>query len=111
MKNFKKHIAEEVSADGHDFSNDVSDPNTISRINAFLGAMSGIEHLVPEHAMGKLRERLGRLGLSFGEIQMSEDGGKCLCLLHNLVEEQVKMRMVMILMMMVSLTKLRVDYH
>jgi hypothetical protein len=76
MKNFKKHIAEEVSADGHDFSNDVSDPNTISRINAFLGAMSGIEHLVPEHAMGKLRERLGRLGLSFGEIQMSEDGGK-----------------------------------
>ena len=76
MKNFKKHIAEEVSADGHDFSNDVSDPNTISRINAFLGAMGQIEHLVPEHALGKLRERLSRLGLTFGEVAMNEDGGK-----------------------------------
>lgn len=75
MKNFKKHIAEEVSADGHDFSNDVSDPNTVKRINAFLGAMSGIEHLIPEHALGKLRERLSRLGLSFGEVSLSEDGG------------------------------------
>tara|TARA_A200000159_G_C7212887_1_gene292803 strand:+ start:66 stop:461 length:396 start_codon:yes stop_codon:yes gene_type:complete len=76
MKNFKNHIAEEVSADGSDFSKDVSDPNTIKRINAFLGAMGGIEHLVPEHAMNKLRERLGRLGLSFGEVSMNEDGGK-----------------------------------
>ena len=39
MKNFKNHIAEEVSADGHDFHNDVANPKTIERINAFLGAM------------------------------------------------------------------------
>ena len=76
MKNFKKHIAEEVSADGHDFHNDVANPKTIERINAFLGAMGQIEHLVPEHALGKLRERLSRLGLTFGEVAMTEDGGK-----------------------------------
>ena len=76
MKNFKQHIVEDVAADGADFSNDVSDPNTITRINAFLGAMGGIEHLIPEHAMNKLRERLSRLGLTFGEVSMNEEGGK-----------------------------------
>ena len=76
MKNFKNHIAEEVSADGHDFHNDVANPKTIERINAFLGAMGQIEHLVPEHALGKLRERLGRLGLSFGDVELAEGGSK-----------------------------------
>jgi|TARA_R100000951_G_scaffold18272_1_gene14630 hypothetical protein len=76
MKNFKNHIAEDTAVDGADFSNEMANPKTVERINAFLGAMGQIEHLVPEHALGKLRERLSRLGLTFGEVAMNEDGGK-----------------------------------
>ena len=38
--------------------------------------MGGIEYLIPEHAMNKIRERLGRLSISFGDVDLSEDGGK-----------------------------------
>ena len=80
MKNFNKFIVEKATdagypLDGSDFSNDVANPDTIERINTFLGAMGNVEHLVPEHAMNKLRERLGRLGLSFDEVNLSEEGG------------------------------------
>ena len=80
MKNFKDMIVEKATdagypVDGADFSNDLANPKTIERINSFLGAMGQIEYLIPEHAMNKIRERLGRLSLSFGEIDLSEDGG------------------------------------
>lgn len=80
MKDFNKFITEKAvdggyPVDGSDFSNDLANPKTIGRINAFLGAMGQIEYLVPEHAMDKIRERLGRLSISFGEIDLSEDGG------------------------------------
>lgn len=79
MKNFKKYIAEKATdagypVDGSDFSNDLAQPKTIERINAFLGAMGDIEHLVPEHAVNKLREKLGRLGISFGDFDLAEGG-------------------------------------
>jgi len=84
MKTFNKYLAEDKakttndddSVDGADFSNDLANPKTIERINAFLGAMGGIEHLIPEHALNKIRERLGRLSISFGDVTMSEEGGK-----------------------------------
>jgi hypothetical protein len=83
MKNFKKYITEvnskttegDVSADGHDFANDLSNPDTITRINSFLGVMGDMEHLIPENALNKIREKLGRLSISFGDIDLSEDGG------------------------------------
>jgi hypothetical protein len=80
MKNFNNYIVEKATdagypLDGSDFSNDLANPDTIERINTFLGAMGRMEHLVPEHAMNKLRERLGRLGLSFGDVDLSESGG------------------------------------
>lgn len=81
MKNFKQHLVEKATdrgyaVDDEDFANDMANPKTVERINAFLGAMGQIEHLIPEHALNKVRERLGRIGLSFGEVSMNEDGGK-----------------------------------
>ena len=81
MKNFSKYIAEKASdedlaADGADFTNDVSNPKMVERINGFLGAMSKMEHLVPEHALTKMQEKLGRLSLSFDMPDLSEEGGK-----------------------------------
>jgi len=70
MKNFSKYIAEKATdagypVDGSDFSNDLAKPETISRINAFLGAMGNMEYLVPEHALNKMQEKLGKLSISF----------------------------------------------
>tara|TARA_Y100000022_G_C13224117_1_gene363948 strand:- start:758 stop:1168 length:411 start_codon:yes stop_codon:yes gene_type:complete len=81
MKTFKKHLTEKAvdggyPVDGSDFTNDLAKPETVERINSFLGAMGQIEYLVPEHAMNKIRERLGRLSISFGDVDLSEDGGK-----------------------------------
>tara|TARA_B110000503_G_C7126128_1_gene404684 strand:- start:1311 stop:1721 length:411 start_codon:yes stop_codon:yes gene_type:complete len=80
MKKFNKFITEKATdagypVDGPDFANDLANPKTIGRINSFLGTMGQIEYLVPEHALNTIRERLGRLSLSFAEVSLSEDGG------------------------------------
>ena len=84
MKNFKNYVKEgavphttegDGAFDGHDFSNDISNPKTVTRINGFLAALGDIEHLIPENALNNIREKLGRLSLSFGEVAMSEEGG------------------------------------
>ena len=80
MKNFSKYIAEKATdagypLDGSDFGNDISNPKMVERINGFLGSMGGMEYLVPEHAMNKMQEKLGRLALSFDMPDLSEDGG------------------------------------
>ena len=81
MKNFNQYLTEKATdpgypVDGSDFTNDLAKPETVARINAFLGSMGKMEYLVPEHAMNKIRERLGRLAISFGDVDLSEDGGK-----------------------------------
>jgi len=81
MKNFNKFIAEKATdagypVDGSDFTNDLAKPETITRINAFLGSMGKMEYLVPEHALNKMQEKLGRLGISFEMPSLSEDGGE-----------------------------------
>ena len=63
MKTFKTHLTEKVVDGGYpvdtdSFANDLANPKNIERINSFLGAMGGIEYLIPEHAMNKIRERL-----------------------------------------------------
>jgi hypothetical protein len=82
MKNFKKYITEVskttdsgYAMDDVDFSNDLADSRTLARINSFLGAMGDIEYLVPEHALNKMQEKLGRLALSFDMPTLDEDGG------------------------------------
>ena len=79
MKTFKKHLTEKAvdggyPVDGSDFTNDLAKPESVERINSFLGAMGNIEYLVPEHAMNKLREKLGRLSISFGDVDLGEGG-------------------------------------
>jgi len=81
MKNFNKYLAEKATdagypVDGSDFTNDLAKPETITRINAFLGSMGKMEYLVPEHALNKMQEKLGRLGISFEMPSLSEDGGE-----------------------------------
>jgi len=81
MKTFKNHLNEKAVDGGYpvdtdSFSNDLAKPENIERINSFLGAMSKMEYLVPEHAINKIKERLGRLAISFGDVDLNEAGGK-----------------------------------
>ena len=80
MKNFSKFIKEGIDAgypvDTDSFSNDIANPKNVERINSLLGAMGQMEYLVPEHALSTIRERLGRLGLSFGDVELAEGGSK-----------------------------------
>tara|TARA_B100000035_G_scaffold179763_1_gene153356 strand:+ start:482 stop:889 length:408 start_codon:yes stop_codon:yes gene_type:complete len=81
MKTFKNHLNEKATDAGYpvdtdSFSNDLANPKNIERINSFLGAMGKLEYLVPEHAINKIKERLGRLAISFGDVDLSEAGGK-----------------------------------
>jgi len=84
MKKYKKYIAEVnakttdsgVAMEDVDFCNDLTNEQTIRRINGFLGAMGDMEHLIPETALNKMREKLGRLGISFGDVDIAEEGGE-----------------------------------
>ena len=81
MKTFKTHLTEKAVDGGYpvdtdSFSNDLANPKNIERINSFLGAMGKLEYLVPEHAVNKIKERLGRLAISFGDVDLTEAGGK-----------------------------------
>ena len=81
MKTFKTHLTEKAVDGGYpvdtdSFANDLANPKNIERINSFLGAMGGIEYLVPEHAMNKVQEKLARIGIQFDMPTLGEDGGK-----------------------------------
>jgi hypothetical protein len=81
MKTFKNHLNEKAVDGGYpvdtdSFSNDLANPKNIERINSFLGAMGKLEYMVPEHAVNKIKERLGRLSISFGDVDLTEAGGK-----------------------------------
>ena len=54
----------------------ISNPQVIRRLNAYVGAIANMEYMLPEHALNKLREKLGRVGFAFGEIpDMTEKSG------------------------------------
>ena len=93
MKSFKSYIKEEnrglsrMGATGvgttHSQAVDmsinpaaISNPQVIRRLNAYVGAIANMEYMLPEHALNKLKEKLGRVGFSFGAIpEMTEKSG------------------------------------
>ena len=91
MKSFKQHIKEdhyEGDAQGvgtTDNSNSVEDSrlgahnienaNVLKQINAFVGSIADREYINPDHAISELREKLGRLGLSFANLVLEGDKG------------------------------------
>ena len=79
MKRFNQYITElhtttDAHYDGADFSNDLSNPESIKRINSFLESLGVMEYMVPEHALNKMREKLERLSISFGDVEIAEGG-------------------------------------
>ena len=86
MKSFKRYIKEvagagpgggdarrqSVDADIGMSAGDVTNPETLRRLNAYLGSIGNMEYLLPEHALNRLRTNLMKVGLSFGEIPAME---------------------------------------
>ena len=54
----------------------IQNPKVIRRLNAYVGAIANMEYMLPEHALNKLKEKLGRVGFYFGQIpEMTDKSG------------------------------------
>ena len=83
MKTYKQFMAEagvvglqhqtSVDVDGYD-TYDIANPDVLKRVNAFVGSIADREYLIPENAIGQLRNFLMRIGLSFPKVEIPESG-------------------------------------
>ena len=92
MKTFKQHIKEgsytgymgDAQGVGVAVQNSIEDsnigahniqnPDVLKQVNAFVGSIAEREYLTPQKAADELREKLGRVGLSF-DCQIEGDKG------------------------------------
>ena len=86
MKSFKRYIKEvagvgpgggdavdlTIDSDTGMSAGDVTNPDTLRRLNAYIGTIGNMEYLLPEHALNRLKTSLMKVGLSFGEIPTME---------------------------------------
>ena len=86
VKSFKRYIKEvagagpgggdarsqAVDSDTGMSAGDVTNPDTLRRLNAYVGSIGNMEYLLPEHAINRLKTSLMKVGLSFGEIPTME---------------------------------------
>ena len=83
MKSFKNFFKENVGTSDQNMAVDqginpseIQNPRVLKALNAYVGAIANMEYMLPEHALNKLKEKLGRLGFSFGAIpEMTEKSG------------------------------------
>ena len=89
MKTFKQHIKEghymggQVGAstsnaveDGSIGVHNISEPEVLKRVNAFVGSIADQEYLKPQQAVDALREKLNRIGLTVSPVTMTGENGK-----------------------------------
>jgi len=83
MRTFKNFIKENVGTSDQNMAVDnginpseIQNPKVLKALNAYVGAIANMEYMLPEHALNKLKEKLGRLGFAFGAIpEMTEKSG------------------------------------
>ena len=83
MKSFKNFFKENVGTSDQNMAVDqginpseIQNPKVLKALNAYVGAIANMEYMLPEHALNKLKEKLGRVGFSFGAIpEMTEKSG------------------------------------
>ena len=84
MKTYKQFVTEagvvglqhqtSVDVDGYDTYN-ITNPDVLKRVNAFVGSIADREYLVPESAVHQLRTFLMRIGLSLPQVDLPEGNG------------------------------------
>ena len=90
MKSFKQHIKEahyEGDAQGVGTmdqnsiedsrigAHNIENPEVLKQVNAFVGSIADREYINPSHAINELKEKLARIGLSFGNVILEGDKG------------------------------------
>jgi len=88
MKTFKQHIKEghymggQVGAstsnaveDGSIGVHNISEPEVLKRVNAFVSSIAEREFIRPQHAVDELREKLNRIGLTVDPVTLEGDKG------------------------------------
>ena len=92
MKTFKQHVKEgykqgkygagmvgvetsDAVEDGSIGVHNIQDPDVLKRVNAFVGSISECEYLKPQFAVDKIREKLQRIGLDIGDVDIKGDKG------------------------------------
>ena len=90
MKSFKQHIkeghyegdAQGVGTTGQNSVEDsrigahnIENAEVLKQVNAFVGSIADREYINPTHAINELREKLSRIGLSFGNVVLEGDKG------------------------------------
>ena len=83
-KNFNEHSAQGAIMhhnsigveDGGMDVHDIADPEVRKRVNAFVGSIADKEYLNANHAIAELRQKLMRVGLEFGQVDIYEGEGE-----------------------------------
>ena len=93
MKTFKQHIKEGSPSmyvgdgmgvgtavqnsveDGSIGVHNISEPEVLKRVNAFVGSIAEREYLKPQQAVDELREKLHRIGLTVSPVDLEGDKG------------------------------------
>ena len=93
MKTFKQHIKEGSPSmyvgdgmgvgtavqnsieDGSIGAHNISEPEVLKRVNAFVSSIAEREFIRPQHAIDELREKLHRIGLTVDPVTLEGDKG------------------------------------
>jgi len=87
MKTYKNFVTEDGTGsaiptqrtgsveDGSKNIADVSDPEVLKMVNAFVGSMADREYLNANHAISELRQKLMRIGVTFPNVEIYEGDG------------------------------------
>jgi len=93
MKTFKHYIKEAASGDAtigvgsadthqepvEDSSigvHNIENADVLKRVNAFVSSIAEREYMAPQAAIEQLKEKLARIGLQIGEVDLNGDSGK-----------------------------------
>ena len=93
MKTFKQHIKEGSPSmyvgdgmgvgtavqnsieDGSIGAHNISEPEVLKKVNAFVSSIAEREFIKPQHAVDELREKLHRIGLTVSPVTLEGDKG------------------------------------
>ena len=67
----KAHDGAHIDEDGNLM--DLTDDSVIEKLNAFVGSIGIKEYLNPEAAVNELRQKLMRVGINFGNVNVTEE--------------------------------------
>ena len=78
MKTFKEHMHNHdiPVEDGVKNIADLADPETLKMVNAFVGSIADKDWLSPGQAIGEMRQKLSRIGITFPAVELGEGEGE-----------------------------------